>query len=213
MVFLCLSSLGSTELLESVGWHPTFILENIWLYVFKYFLCPMFPLSFRSGTPSMSDCLTSSRSSWMLSSVLFYFSVCFGVDNFYWPVFELIDSFQRAIKCFQRILHFRYYIFQFKNFQLKCFSAKFPIYENVLSTFSFEFFFFKRFYLFLERGEGREKERERNIYVWLPPVCPLLGTWPATQACALTGNRTGTPLVHSWSWIHWATPAGLHWIL
>ena len=25
---------------------------------------------------------------------------------------------------------------------------------------------------------------------------PLLGTWPATQACALTGNRTGDPLVH-----------------
>ena len=25
---------------------------------------------------------------------------------------------------------------------------------------------------------------------------PLLGTWPATQACALTGNQTGDPLVH-----------------
>ena len=31
-------------------------------------------------------------------------------------------------------------------------------------------------YLFLERGEGREKERERNINVWLPVMCPLLGT-------------------------------------
>ena len=30
--------------------------------------------------------------------------------------------------------------------------------------------------LFLERGEGREKERERNISVWLPLVRPLLGT-------------------------------------
>ena len=48
--------------------------------------------------------------------------------------------------------------------------------------------------LFLERGEWREKER--NINVWLPLVCPLLGTWPATQACALTGNRTGDSLVH-----------------
>ena len=39
-------------------------------------------------------------------------------------------------------------------------------------------------------GEGREKEREKNIY---PSVAayPLPGTWPATQACALTGNRTG----------------------
>ena len=45
----------------------------------------------------------------------------------------------------------------------------------------------KRFYLFLE-GEGREKQRERNINVWLPLERPLLGTWPATQACAQTGN-------------------------
>ena len=38
--------------------------------------------------------------------------------------------------------------------------------------------------LFPERGEGRE----RNINVWLPLTCPQLGTWPTTQACALTGN-------------------------
>ena len=56
--------------------------------------------------------------------------------------------------------------------------------------------FFKGFiYLFLERGEGKEKEREKNIYVWLPLMHPLLGTWPATRACALTGNWTGDPLV------------------
>ena len=48
-------------------------------------------------------------------------------------------------------------------------------------------------YLILEREEGREKEkvRERNISVWLPLVRPSVGTWPATQACALAGNRTG----------------------
>ena len=58
------------------------------------------------------------------------------------------------------------------------------------------FLFFKDFiYLFLERGEGREKVTERNINVWLPLVCPLLGTWAATQVCALTGNRTQGPLV------------------
>ena len=58
--------------------------------------------------------------------------------------------------------------------------------------------FFKDFifiYLFLERGKGKEKERKRNINVWLPHTLPLLGTWPATEACALTGNRTGDPLV------------------
>ena len=52
------------------------------------------------------------------------------------------------------------------------------------------------FLSFLDRGEGREKEKERNINVWLPLACPLLGTWPETQACALTGNRTSNPLVH-----------------
>ena len=57
-------------------------------------------------------------------------------------------------------------------------------------------FFKDVIYLFLERREGREKERERNIHVWLPLLRPLLGTWPATQACALTGNRTADPLVH-----------------
>ena len=40
-------------------------------------------------------------------------------------------------------------------------------------------YFFKDFiYLFLERGEGREKERERNISVWLPL------TWPPTRNLA-----------------------------
>ena len=38
-------------------------------------------------------------------------------------------------------------------------------------------------------GEGKEKERERNITVWVPLIRPLLGTWPETQACALTENR------------------------
>ena len=50
-------------------------------------------------------------------------------------------------------------------------------------------------YLFLEKGEGKDKKRERNINVWVPLVWPPLGTWPATQARALTGNRTGDPLV------------------
>ena len=49
-------------------------------------------------------------------------------------------------------------------------------------------------YLSLER-ERKEKERKRNINVWLPLMHPLLGTWPATQTCALTGNRTGSPLI------------------
>ena len=72
---------------------------------------------------------------------------------------------------------------------------------------SFFFLFFKIFYLFLDRGEEREKERERNINVWLPLIRPLLGTWPATQACVLTGNPTSDPLLQSQCSIHRATPA------
>ena len=44
-------------------------------------------------------------------------------------------------------------------------------------------------YLFLGKGEGRERERKRNIN-WWPLTRPQLGTRPATQACAWTGNRT-----------------------
>ena len=46
------------------------------------------------------------------------------------------------------------------------------------------FYSFFKDYLFIFRGEGREKERERNINVSLPLTRPLLGTSPATQACA-----------------------------
>ena len=61
--------------------------------------------------------------------------------------------------------------------------------QKVSRFFQKLFQFLKRFIdLFLDRGEGREKERERNINVWLPLERPLLGAWPATQACALTRN-------------------------
>ena len=68
-------------------------------------------------------------------------------------------------------------------------------------------FFFLRFYLFIYLLEGKEKERKRNINVWLPFTCPQLGTWPATQACAPTGNRTGDLWSTGQCSIHWATHA------
>ena len=58
------------------------------------------------------------------------------------------------------------------------------------------------FLKFIFRGEGKGKERERNNNVWLPLACPPVGSWPAAQACALTGNRTSDPLVLSLSSIH-----------
>ena len=58
------------------------------------------------------------------------------------------------------------------------------------------FIFLKDFiYLSLERGGRRDKERQRNINVWLPLARPLQGTQPATQACVLTGNGTKDPLI------------------
>ena len=61
---------------------------------------------------------------------------------------------------------------------------------------NFLFFFLKDFsYLFFDRGEWREKERGRNTNVWLPLMCPQLGTWLTTQAWSLTGNRTFNPSV------------------
>ena len=57
--------------------------------------------------------------------------------------------------------------------------------------------FFKRFYLFIFRQRRRLGEKEgENINVWSPLTHLLLGTWPVTQACSLTGNQTSDPLVH-----------------
>ena len=57
---------------------------------------------------------------------------------------------------------------------------------------------FQRFYLFIFRergGEGREKERERNISVRLPLTCPSLGTWPPT------GDLAHNPgMCPDWEW-------------
>ena len=59
-------------------------------------------------------------------------------------------------------------------------------------VFMFYIDFFKDLFIFRDRG----KEGERNITVRLPLMRPLLGTWPATQACVLSGNRTVNPLIH-----------------
>ena len=70
------------------------------------------------------------------------------------------------------------------------------------------FVFILFIYLLLERGETREKERKKNINVWLPLTRPPpQGSWPATQASALTGNRICGPLVTGLCSVHWAKPA------
>ena len=74
--------------------------------------------------------------------------------------------------------------------------------------FLFLCFLFFRFYVFIFRERGRAGERgretsvcEKNIHQ-LCLECSQLGAWPATQARALTGNRTSNlsalnPLRHT----------------
>ena len=56
--------------------------------------------------------------------------------------------------------------------------------------------FLKRFYLFTFRERGRDGEREGETSKcerhmdWWPLTSPQLGTWPATQACALARDQT-----------------------
>ena len=68
------------------------------------------------------------------------------------------------------------------------------------------FAFLKDFiYLFLERGEGREKEREENINVWLPLAHPTGDLTCNPGMC----SRLGIELVTFWfagqHSIHWTT--------
>ena len=69
---------------------------------------------------------------------------------------------------------------------------------------------FKDFiYLFLDRGEGMEKERERNINVWLPVMYPLLGTWLQPRYVPWLGIEPATLWFAGHHSIHWDIPAGL----
>ena len=52
--------------------------------------------------------------------------------------------------------------------------ANFNFQDKLLSSLT-SLFFKILFIYFLERGERKEKETERNISVWLPLVHPLLG--------------------------------------
>ena len=57
-----------------------------------------------------------------------------------------------------------------------------PIIEEIVTNVRNKGIIFKkRFYLFSERGEGREKERKRNINMWLSLTRPTLGTWHTAQ--------------------------------
>ena len=76
----------------------------------------------------------------------------------------------------------------------------FPVLTDHLGNFFrkaeiFTLFLFKDFIYFLrERGREGERDGEKHQCV-VASHMPLMGTWPATWACALNGNRTCNPLV------------------
>ena len=78
---------------------------------------------------------------------------------------------------------------QSKHFLLRCDGKSLEGVKRGKDLIDFRFFKKDFIYLLLKRGEGREKERERHITVFLPLMRLLLGTQPATQACALTGRE------------------------
>ena len=56
------------------------------------------------------------------------------------------------------------------------------------------YLFLKDFIYFRQRSrEGKREEKHQCVVASDMP--PLLGTWPAIQPCALTGNQAGDPLV------------------
>ena len=90
------------------------------------------------------------------------------------------------------------------------FSNKSSIKEEPTTTAVF-FFFFKILFIYF-RQSRREKEKERNINVWFPLECPLLGTWPGPQARHMPwlGIEPMTLWFAGQCSTHWATPARAH---
>ena len=111
----------------------------------------------------------------MIFKYHYYITVFWGLYILFSGIIPLDWRWSLCLLLFQAKLAF---------FFLKCHMSSWHIIFS-LSLFKKDFT-----YLFLEREERWEKEREKNINVWLPLACPLPGTWSATQACALTGNQT-----------------------
>ena len=97
---------------------------------------------------------------------------------------------------------------EYQSYSLLFLGNYFIIFLFGVSPTPNERFFLKDFiYLYLERGEGRE--RNTNVCLTLP--WPPLGTWPHNPGMCSTWNRTGDPLVRSQCSIHSATPARAKW--
>ena len=76
------------------------------------------------------------------------------------------------------------------------FSDLFVTFSTImLSRFIHILFYFIFKFIFRERRRKGDRKGEKHqcaVASWASPT----GTWPTSQACALTGNQTGDPLVH-----------------
>ena len=73
----------------------------------------------------------------------------------------------------------------------RCLFKKHAFYISTERVF---IYFLKVLLIFFYSGEGRKKERERNINVWLPLTRPLLATWLAAQAHDLDWESNHGPI-------------------
>ena len=120
----------------------------------------------------------------------FAFGYCALVGLFWQDLLHQVLEAVRSLPSFcwtgyiqSNLFFFLYYRLHFTTFLLSVYLFLLPIKCFI--------------YLFIFGQRRRETEREeRNISVLLPLMCPLLGTWPAAQACALTGTPASDPLVH-----------------
>ena len=124
--------------------------------------------------PVVSD-LQSPALNHFLTSKIYLISL----PNFQLPL--LIYNKRTYISCINQIW-LKFFLLQFLHL---CRELSICVFLKILFIF----------FLFSERGEGKEKERMRNSNMWLPLAHPLLGTWPTTQAWSLTGNQTCNPLL------------------
>ena len=131
-----------------------------------------------------------------------------SLHTFVWDSLCFLDLHSYFLHHIKEVF-FHYFFKQISNFLLFLF-FRHPYDANVVflkvvpqASYTILIFldslFFKKkkilFIYFQREGKG-ERKRERSINVWLPFTNPQLGTWPATQACALNGNQTSDPLVH-----------------
>ena len=100
-----------------------------------------------------------------------------------WPLMKIYKQASSKFNKTNFVIHLQ--LFKLKD----CFGVVYVNHGSKKRSFSFKIFI----YLFLERGDVREREKDRNLDVRQTLISclshvPNQGTWPATQACALNGN-------------------------